>query len=72
MGTDFTFSSTTVRDAAISTICSNLAWCGILHIQDVSGHMTVLTRMTDKELALQLTTSRLMLDEYLRSSWRLN
>ena len=53
------------RDAAASTTCSNLAWCGSLRIGEIAGYMGRLHRLPDIELAATLIESRQQLDDYL-------
>ncbi|KKL83491.1 hypothetical protein LCGC14_1974200 [marine sediment metagenome] len=55
----------TIRDVAIVTTCSNLAWCGVLGPGEVAGYMQRLCRLSDIKLALTLIESRVQLDDYL-------
>jgi len=59
--------TTTIRNAAIETTCSNLVIVGVLLKQEVATYTIKLTSMNDYELAEQLCYSRLLLDNYYES-----
>jgi len=58
-----------IRDAAVDTICSNMAWCGLLGCRrETAEYVKLLNQLSDDELAVVLLRSRMLLDDYLARS----
>lgn len=57
-----------VRGKAITTTCSNFIMAGLLQPSQVASYMTQLASMNNYQLAEQMVTSRLFLDNYLETT----
>jgi len=66
------FPSSTSRDSAIVTICSNMAWTGVLPQSGLGEYMLSLHRQSDDGLAQSVVCSHHILCDYLGKCWSRN